>query len=253
MAAACAGWLTAAGVTALWWFVHRAVEIREEAVARACHELRGPLAAAALGVELGWRGQALSPAQLRAIHSELGRARLALDDLASAPDGRMAPRQLEDVDLGELLADSVHAWRPIAAQAGVELSLIRDGRLPAVRGDRLRLAQATGNLIANAIEHGGGQVAVLGGARGATARIEVIDSGPGLPAPLPEIVRRARRGRGAHGRGLAIAAAIASVHGGRLDARPADGGGARLLLDLPAVRPADGRRPQAPGATHRLA
>ncbi len=239
MAATCAGWLTAAAVTALWWFVHRAVDIREEAVARACHELRGPLAAAALGVELGWRGQPLSPAQLRAIHSELGRARLALDDLASAADGRMAPRQLEDVDLGELLADSVRAWRPIAAESGVELRLQLKGRVPPVCGDRLRLAQATGNLIANAIEHGGGQVAVLGYAHGASARVEVVDSGPGLPAPLPEIVRRARRGRGAHGRGLAIAAAIASVHGGLLDARPAAGAGAHLVLDLPAARPDD--------------
>ena len=180
---------------------------------------------------------ALSSAQLHAIHSELGRARLALDDLANAPDGRMAPRELEDVDLAALLADSVQAWGPTAAAAGVELRLLCRGPMPPIWGDRLRLAQAAGNLIANAIEHGGGQVAVRGCAHGADARIEIIDDGPGLPAPLAEIIQRARGGRGAHGRGLAIAAGIASVHGGRLAARRAPGGGARLVLDLPAARP----------------
>jgi signal transduction histidine kinase len=237
VAAAFVGWLTAAAVTALWWVVHRALDMRMEAVARACHELRGPLAAAALGLELGWRGGALSSAQLHAIHSELGRARLALDDLANAPDGRMAPRQLEDVDLVALLADSVQAWGPTAAAAGVELRLLCRGPMPPIWGDRLRLAQATGNLIANAIEHGGRQVAVRGRTHGAHARIEIIDDGPGLPAPLAEIMQRARRGRGARGRGLAIAAGIASVHGGRLAAWGAQGGGARLVLELPAARP----------------
>jgi signal transduction histidine kinase len=234
LAAACAGWLTAAVVTALWLLVQRAFGVREEAVARACHELRAPLAAVSLGLERGWRGDVLSSAQLRAIRSELGRATLALDDLVSGSDGQMAPRHLEGVDLGELLSDSVQAWRPAATDAGVELRLSCAVALPRVRGDRLRLAQAAGNLIANAIEHGGGRVDVLGSAREGAVRIEVVDRGPGLPAPLSEIVGRPRRGRGARGRGLAIASAIATVHGGRLTCAPPDGSGARLVLDLPA-------------------
>jgi signal transduction histidine kinase len=251
-AAACAGWLAAAAVTALWWFVHRAVDVREEAVARACHELRGPLTAAALGIELGRRGEALSTTQLRAIQSELGRARLALDDLARAPEGRMAPRHVECVDLGELLSDSVHAWQPIADEAGVSLRMRFASLVPPVRGDRLRLAQAAGNLIANAIEHGGGEVTVLASGHTTGATLEVIDSGPGLPAPLIEIVRRPRRGRGARGRGLAIAAAIASVHGGRLEGFPASGGGARLVLELPAAGCADRGRSGESGGAHPL-
>ncbi len=232
VAAACAGWLTAGLVAAWWLLLHRAVNSRMEAVARACHELRGPLTAARLGLELGTRGVALSRSQLRAIHSELGRATLALDDLVVAPEGRMAPRAVEPVDIGELVSDSVQAWRPAAAQAGVELRLLCAPTLPPVRGDRLRLAQAAGNLIANAIEHGGSHVRVLGCTSGTGARIEVVDDGPGLPAPLSDIVCRARRGRGAHGRGLAIATAIAAVHGGRLVAAPASSG-AHLVLDLP--------------------
>jgi signal transduction histidine kinase len=105
-----------------------------------------------------------------------------------------------------------------------------------VRGERLRLAQATGNLIANAIEHGGGEIRV----RGALAHeracvcIEVVDAGPGLPAPVADLARRPRGGRGARGRGLAIAATIARDHGGRLAAAPCERG-AWLVLELPAV------------------
>ena len=56
--------------------------------------------------------------------------------------------------------------------------------------------------------------------------------GRGLPAPVAELIRRPRRGRGSRGRGLAIAAAIAEVHGGRVAAGPASRG-ATVALELP--------------------
>ena len=52
-----------------------------------------------------------------------------------------------------------------------------------VRADRLRIAQALANLVANAVEHGGGEVRVRARAVDGRARIEVTDGGPGLPAP----------------------------------------------------------------------
>ncbi len=73
------------------------------------------------------------------------------------------------------------------------------------------------------------------------ARVEVIDTGPGLPATVAELTRGAQRGRGRRGRGLAIAAAVAAGHGGRLSAAPSEQG-ARLVLELPVVR----RRRPAP-------
>jgi signal transduction histidine kinase len=100
--------------------------------------------------------------------------------------------------------------------------------------DELRLAQAVGNLIANASRHAFSRVVVRASADDEAVRIEVSDDGPGLPAPVAELVGRARRGRGAHGRGLAIAAGVAAVHGGRLSAAPS-ARGARLVLELPLV------------------
>jgi signal transduction histidine kinase len=59
-------------------------------------------------------------------------------------------------------------------------------------------------------------------------RLEVVDDGPGLPAPVHELARR--RPRGEHGHGLAIAAGIAERHGGRLAGVPSG-----VALELPVV------------------
>lgn len=230
------GWLAASGAGLVAGGTWRALTGRMETVARACHELRGPLTAARLGLQLGATAGELSASRLRAIDLELGRAALALEDLDGVrARGPMAAwRPLEAVDLGELVADSVEAWRPAASASGVELRASWSGAAASVRGDRLRLAQATGNLIANAIEHGGGLVEVRGSALEGRVRVEVSDTGPGLPGPVAELVRRPRAGRGARGRGLAIASAVAAGHGGRLAAAPSRRG-ARLVLELPAV------------------
>ena len=229
------GWLAASGAGFAAGAVWRALAGRMETVARACHELRGPLTAARLGLQLGASTGELSPARLRAIDLELGRAALALEDLDTARTRRIKPwRPPEPVDLEELVSDSVEAWRAIAAAQGIELRASWSGSPARVWGDRLRLAQATGNLLANAIEHGGGDVEVRGGAAQGRARIEVIDAGAGLPAPVAELTRRPHHGRGTRGRGLAIATAIATGHGGRLAAAPSERG-ARLVLELPAI------------------
>jgi signal transduction histidine kinase len=243
-AVALVGWAlaVAAGTAALGARV--ALGSRMEAVARASHELRGPLTAARLGLELGLRVGGLSPARLRAIELELGRAALALGDLAEVQRRGGAGESLGlgatgRVDLRELVADSIEAWRPAAGAHGVELRMAWSGDAVTVFGDRLRLAQATGNLIANAIEHGGGTVEVRGRVERSGLRIEVVDQGPGLGRPLPELSRLARRtGRGGNrfrGYGLAVAGAVATAHGGRLSAAPSERG-ARVVLELPIAR-----------------
>ena len=230
------GWLAASGAGIIAAAVRRGRAGRMESVARACHELRGPLTAARLGLQLGARTGELSPARLRAIDLELGRAALALEDLDAA--GRRcagASRALEPVDVRGLVSDSAEAWRAAAKARGVELHVSWSGRAPVVWGDRLRLAQAIGNLIANAIEHGGGVVEVSGHGEPGRVRIEVLDGGPGLPAPVTELARRPHGGRGRRGRGLAIATEIVTAHGGRLASGPC-ARGARLVVELPASR-----------------
>jgi signal transduction histidine kinase len=233
---ALAGWVVAglaAGLAA-----HRRWQLsrRLESIAHACHEVRGPLAAARLAVSLGEKVGGLSPPRLQALDREFERAARAMEDLEAARHGCPTWRlEAQPVDVQGLLADSVSAWEAVAVARGAGLCLDWAGPPATVWGDRVRLGQAVGNLIANAIEHGAGPVEVYGSCGAGNARIEVRDSGPGLRAPLSELARRRRRAD--RGRGLAIAGSLVAAHGGRLASTPSDVG-ARLVLTLPVRDPA---------------
>ena len=246
------GWVLALVATAATALAGVALLSRAHAVARASHELRGPLTAVRLGMELGLRSGVLAPERIRAVMLELDRATLALGDLSAHRGRRIRARAMltsaEPVDVADLLADSVEAWRPFAFAAGSELRVSFRDEPAIVVGDRARLAQATGNLIANAVEHGGGAIEVGASAGDGRVRIEVRDEGPGLRAPLAELSAGRRwRGSRKRGHGLAVTRAVAVAHGGRLAAAPSDLG-ARLVLELPAL---DRRRAAPPPALDR--
>jgi signal transduction histidine kinase len=234
-AAVLGSWLLAAVALGLGAFWRLQLHRRRELVARACHELRGPLTAAHLALHGSVRNGDAPPARLAAVDRELDRAAVALEDLAAARNGRRAPDRDEPVDVGDLLAYQALTWRMVAGVFGCRLELVDSGAGAMVRGDRVRLTQAVGNLVANAFEHGDGRVRLQAREQGDRVRIEVADDGPGLPAPVGQLTRRPRAGRGRRGRGLAIAADIADRHGGRLVAAPA-ARGARVALELPAWR-----------------
>lgn len=231
-------------------------------VARAAHELRGALSTLSLGLELAHR-RPLGSERARALQLQLHRAAVALDELTGLPGERLC----EPVDIAELIQDSVEALRPLAARQGTELRII-PGPPVAVSGVRGRLAQALGNLIQNAIEHGDGVVTVRARAGEGLIRLEVLDRGTGLGQPLdryvvapgqsrfssvraaaaplwPRPAPRPRAHAHAHGHGLAVTAAVARDHGGRLLSAPTDRG-ARLVLELPIRRSRPGS-----GATSR--
>jgi signal transduction histidine kinase len=247
------GWLAALAAAALARLADRRRAHRLELVARAAHELRGPLTAARLGLHALALDGSAAPV-LAAVDRELCRAGRALDDLAAAREGRRAPERREPVELGALVGETVRAWAAVADAHGVALRLVWPAQAAVVRGDRIRLAQACANLISNAIEatalhhRGSGgpaaprAVEVRGRVTVQAVRIELRDEGPGLPAPVATLAREARGGRGRRGRGLAIVAEIAARHGGRLAAAPSPGG-ARIALELPLAAGADVARP----------
>ena len=159
---------------------------RMDLVARAEHELRGPLTALLMAAERG-----LPPG------AELARVRLGLDDLAAARVGRRVAPSHERVDLFELTRAAARGSAAVDWDAGRAV----------VCTDPRRLTQALGNLMANAVQHGRGPVVVRGRRAGTRVRIEVVDRGPGISG---------KRRRGA--RGLTIAEAAVSDAGGRLEA-----------------------------------
>jgi signal transduction histidine kinase len=103
-----------------------------------------------------------------------------------------------------------------------------------VRADVNRIGQALDNLIVNALDHGCGVVRVIGSLTGATVRIAVSDQGPGIARPLRELMRSPWHDR--HGHGLAVAARVAELHGGRLTATSGRIG-SRIEIELPLAEP----------------
>ncbi len=177
---------------------------RLELVAQADHELRGPVCALGLAVESLGRNPELRR-RAAALDAHLARLRLGLADLDAAREGQRVARGTGEVRIDSLARAAAEAWEPAVRAGGGEISF--DWRAgPAVaQADPARLSQALGNLLANAVEHGGERIAVVGERQGEGVRIAVRDSGRTRRSP------RADRGRG---RGLAIAAhAVADVRG----------------------------------------
>ena len=241
---AATGWGVALAALAAVACLRAAAGRRMALVAEAAHELRGPLGAALLGLH-GLVADAAGSRRVAAVELELRRAGLALADLDAAPRGRRAPPCSEPVDVGTLLFEAVEAWRPVARSLASDLLFDAASTRLVVRADRLRLAQAVGNVVLNALEHGGSPVRLRAHATRTHVRIEVRDHGPGLPAPVAALAGGARNG-GRRGHGLAIAARVAARHGGRLLTAPVSSG-ACVVLELPR---ADGA-PRDPAARAR--
>jgi signal transduction histidine kinase len=177
-------------------------------VARAEHELRGPLTAVALGLE----ATAWMDPRLQGLFEELARARAGLADLAAARRGRRARAEEEVVRLDRVVWRAVTGWDLTARRAGGGVHLDWSAGPVEVRANRGRLAQALGNLLANAVEHGGGQVRVTGRRTARGVHIEVRDSG--------------------RGHGLGVASRAVRDAGGTLKAARA-GSGTAVSIELP--------------------
>ena len=140
----------------------------------------------------------------------------------------------EDVDLSTLVAAIVRSrrWDGRVRVDGGEVVLL---------SDPLRLERIVANLIGNALEHGGRDVAVRVGRDGIGAFVEVTDHGTGIPREdLPHVFDRfyratAARGRAGSGLGLAIVRQVAEHHGGTVEVTAAEGGGALFTLRLPVA------------------
>ena len=208
-------------------------------VADASHELRTPLAILRTELELAKRQQR-SPEELRAAIASAGEevdrlSRLAEDLLVIArSDQGGLPIKRERVELEQLLERVSDRFEQRASEAGRSIT-VEAPQGAAAELDPLRIEQALGNLVDNALRHGSGRISLGASANGDLAELWVTDQGDGLNTGFEnrafERFTRADEGRtgGGAGLGLAIVRAIARAHGG--DARP---DGARIVLTLPA-------------------
>ncbi len=143
------------------------------------------------------------------------------------------------VDVGELAAELVELFEPVAAARGLSLECAPTGAA-VVQGNRQLLAQLITNLIENSLKYvpAGGRISVAVQPRGECVRLTVSDDGPGIDAAdrarAPQPFVRFGTGGSAEGSGLGLSlvAAIARLHRGRLELQANDPG-LRVLVDLP--------------------
>ncbi len=210
------------------------------------HDLRTPLTAIrghAAALSDGVVPEEAIPTSLAAIESEASRLEEMVADLLDLArlDARRFRLDMAEVDPVEHLEQAFTAHSAEAAQREITYSS-QIGTLPPITTDPSRLRQIVGNLIDNALRwtSTGGEVTVIAAsAPHGGIRVQVCDSGPGVPQLEREVVFEPFRssetpdGRTGSGLGLAICRQLARAMGG--DVRVDDGpsGGARFTLTLP--------------------
>jgi two-component system OmpR family sensor kinase len=221
-----------------------AFEHERRFVSDASHELRTPLALLRTELELALRRprsrEELEDA-LRSAAEETERlSRLAEDLLLIArADQGVLPIRPEHVPAGEVLATVVGRFAARADQQGMELRA--EDVDVVLDADPIRLEQALGNLVENALAYGAGPVVLSAQERDGLVELHVHDGGGGFPE---DFLGRAfdrfsradeARGRGGTGLGLSIVDLIARAHGAGAGARNHPLGGADVWIAVPRV------------------
>lgn len=208
------------------------------------HDLRTPLASIKASVTaLMQEGVEYGPEQRRDLlqtvleeTDRLNRLVGNLLDLARVRAGALVPQKevthIEDVVGGVLLR-----MRPVLGRHDVRTIFRPDVKPAAV--DPLQIDQVISNVLENAARHSppGSEIRITASMWRSAVQLRIADQGPGIPSEERELVFETfHRGRadGGAGLGLAIAGAIVEAHGGRIWAEGAPGGGAAIVMELPA-------------------
>ncbi|WP_329568024.1 sensor histidine kinase [Kitasatospora sp. NBC_01266] len=210
-------------------------------VADASHQLRNPLAALLLRVELlGLELPEQHETELAQVREEGVRLARVLDDLLGLATAEGARPEPEPVDLTALVLARVDAWQPLAARRGVRLAC---GTPPPARGwaDPIGVGSALDAVLDNAVKFSpaDGTVAVTLQVRKHEVAITVADSGPGLTeeelARVGDRFWRSARHQNVDGSGLglSIARTLLLAGGGSLEFAAAEPTGLAVTLIVP--------------------
>ena len=152
--------------------------------------------------------------------------------------------QQKRLDLARLASDVTRRFAIQAREKHVELEE-HIGPVPEIIGDPVKLSWVISNLLGNALRYtpAGGTIKVSAGGTEHTTRLEVTDSGPGIPADVKDYIfeRFVQYGsegfeKGSAGLGLSIVKEIVEAHGGRIFVESANSHGSRFIVEIPAAQ-----------------
>lgn len=224
-------------------------ELRRNLIAWAGHDLRTPLASIQAIVEALADGVVEEPdtvnRYLRTAQREIRSLSHLIDDLFELAQLEAGGLRLEkgENSLSDLISDTIESFSELAARQEITLEGRADPGVDPVFMDAQQIGRVLSNLVGNALRHtpSGGAVRVQALAQPGGARVEIQDTGEGIPdQDLPHVFERFYRGEksrsratGGAGLGLAIAKGIVEAHGGTIGAESQSGQGTRFTFTLP--------------------
>lgn len=224
-------------------------------VADVSHQLRTPIAALRLRLELLAEQPTPDVAELAGALDEVGRLSRMVDGLLSVAKAEAVSAVPADVDLAGILEERAAAWRPLAVEHEVQLEVRADGPVPALAVlDHVQ--QVFDNLLANCLAtvplpH---RVVLTARRAGDNAVAIVSDDGPGMaPRERAEAFDRFHSGRDGQGTGLglAIVQRLVTAGGGTIALAETPGGGLTAIVTFPVGRGSTRRPRQAADASSR--
>jgi signal transduction histidine kinase len=221
----------------------RALRSQREFVANASHQLRTPLTGLRLRLEAASLKSRDPEVERELVAAERETVRLArlLTELLTLARERERPEP-EDVSLAGVALAAHERWEAPAEDGGRRVVASGEGE-PVVAATDADLAVVLDNLVENALNYSppGSTVAIEWGAEAGSARLAVLDEGPGIePAERERVFERFFRGEASRGGasgtglGLSVVEALAERWGGsvRLEDRPEGGTRAEVRLPL---------------------
>ncbi|WP_442602915.1 sensor histidine kinase [Paenibacillus sp. KN14-4R] len=211
----------------------------------ASHELKTPLMSIqgyAEGIRDGiFTGEQASKG-LDIIANECERLKRVVTEMTllaklESEDGIFQP---SDVDVPELLNETVERVSPLLIQQGLEIKILYNIEYRSkfhIQADHEKLLQALLNIVGNAIRHAKHQIVIYVSKQDSSIKIEVTDDGAGIPnSLLPHLFQRFIKGNnGETGLGLAISRAIVERCRGEITAHNLASGGASFVMRFPSA------------------
>ena len=220
--------------------------MKAEFVSSATHELKTPLAAIQLVADTLEKGRYHSTATIRSYAAALSEQTQLLARLI---DNLLVYASLSDVDqrytfenlaVADVVEKALERFDERLAATGLEVHMEVPRDLPSIRADRQTLTQVLDNVIDNAIKYSPGAqtLTIRGSATGRMVRIDVEDTGIGIPADEQgRVFQKFYRGRavttGGTGLGLAIARRVVEDHDGEISIRQREPNGTVVSIAIP--------------------